>query len=127
MENEARMDAAHLVKRLEDEARERALHEAQRIIAMAIEKSASDYVAEFVANMNPIVMLTARDVMSAGKPEGQRGQLPLSASVTPDTPLSEVMDALSKREGTIGVIDKGAVTGSITADDIVRGLTRHRR
>ena len=85
------------------------------------------YVADFVANMNPIVMLTARDVMSAGKPEGQRGQLPLSASVTPDTPLSEVMDALSKREGTIGVIDKGAVTGSITADDIVRGLTRHRR
>jgi hypothetical protein len=27
-----------------------------------------------------------------------------------------------RRDGTIGVIDKGVVTGSITADDIVRGL-----
>lgn len=87
----------------------------------------NEYVADFVANMNPIAMLTARDVMSPGRPDASRGQSPLSASVTPDTPLSDVMDALSRREGTIGVIDKGVVTGSITADDIVRGLTRHRR
>ena len=85
------------------------------------------YVADFVANMNPIAMLSARDVMSPGKPDASRGQLPLSASVTPDTPLSEVMDALAKRDGTIGVIDNGAVTGSITAEDIIRGLTQHRR
>ncbi len=85
------------------------------------------YVADFVANMNPIAMLLARDVMSPGKPDPERGQTPLSASVTPDTPLSEVMDALSRRNGTIGVIDKGVVTGSITADDIVRGLTQHLR
>jgi len=85
------------------------------------------YVADFVANMNPIAMLTARDVMTAGKPDASRGQSPLSASVTPDTPLSEVMDALSRRNGTVGVLDKGVVAGSITADDIVRGLTRHRR
>ena len=61
--------------------------------------------------MNPIAMLSARDVMTAGRPGGARGQLPLSASVTPDTPLSEVMDALARREGTIGVIDNGAVAG----------------
>ncbi|MBU4527316.1 MAG: choline ABC transporter ATP-binding protein [Hoeflea sp.] len=85
------------------------------------------YVADFVANMNPIAMLSAKDVMTAGKPAGARGQLPLSASVTPDTPLAEVMDALARRDGTIGVIDNGAVAGSITAEDIVRGLTRHRR
>jgi glycine betaine/proline transport system ATP-binding protein len=77
--------------------------------------------------MNPIGMLSASDVMTPGKPDATRGKTPLAASVTPDTPLAEVMDALAKREGTIGVIDKGAVTGSITADDIVRGLTRHRR
>lgn len=87
----------------------------------------NEYVADFVANMNPIAMLTARDVMTKGKPDNTRGQLPLSASVTPDTPLSDVMDALSKRDGTIGVIDKGVVTGSITSSDIVRGLTQHRR
>ncbi|WP_340160184.1 CBS domain-containing protein, partial [uncultured Hoeflea sp.] len=87
----------------------------------------NSYVADFVANMNPIAMLTARDVMTVGKPDESRGQSPLSASVKPDTPLEEVMEALARRDGTIGVIDKGAVTGSITADDIVRGLTRHRR
>ncbi|OCW59627.1 choline ABC transporter ATP-binding protein [Hoeflea olei] len=87
----------------------------------------NDYVSEFVANMNPIAMLHARDVMTPGRPDGRRGQLPLSASVTPDTPLSDVMAALARRDGTIGVIDNGAVAGSITAEDIVRGLTRHRR
>ena len=46
MENEARMDAAHLVKRIEDEAREQAHRHAQRIIAMAVQRSASDYVSE---------------------------------------------------------------------------------
>ena len=87
----------------------------------------NEYVQDFVANMNPIAMLMAKDVMSPGKPDAARGQSPLSASVTPDTPLSEVMDALARRNGTIGVIDNGVVTGSITADDIVRGLTQHRR
>ncbi|KGF69832.1 hemolysin [Hoeflea sp. BAL378] len=87
----------------------------------------NQYVADFVANMNPIAMLSARDVMAPGRPDAQRGQSPLSASVTPDTPLSEVMDALARRDGTIGVIDNGVIAGSITAEDIVRGLTRHRR
>ncbi|MDH3404941.1 MAG: Rnase Y domain-containing protein, partial [Acidobacteriota bacterium] len=46
MENDARMEAAHLVKRIEDEAREKADREAQRIIGTAIQRSASDYIAE---------------------------------------------------------------------------------
>ncbi len=46
MENEARMDAAHAVKRIEDEAREQAQRQAQRIIGMAVQRSASDYVSE---------------------------------------------------------------------------------
>jgi len=46
MESDARMEAAHLVKRLEDEAREQSARQAQRIIAMAVQRSASDYVSE---------------------------------------------------------------------------------
>jgi len=46
IENEARMDAAHAVKRAEDEAREQAQKQAQRIIGMAIQRSASDYISE---------------------------------------------------------------------------------
>ena len=44
--DEARMEAAHVVKRVEDEAREQAAREAQRIVGMAVQRSASDYVAE---------------------------------------------------------------------------------
>jgi ribonuclease Y len=46
MEDEARMEAAHLVKRIEDEAREHSTRQAQRIIGMAVQRAASDYVAE---------------------------------------------------------------------------------
>ena len=46
MEDEARIEAAHIVKRIEDEAREQANKQAQRIIGMAIQRAASDYVSE---------------------------------------------------------------------------------
>ncbi len=46
MQEEARMQAAHSVKRIEDEAKEQAGREAQRIIGMAVQRAASDYVSE---------------------------------------------------------------------------------
>jgi ribonucrease Y len=54
MEDEARIEAAHIVKRLEDEAREQAHKQAQRIIGMAVQRSASDYVSETTVS---VVML----------------------------------------------------------------------
>lgn len=54
MQTEAKMEAAHLVKRVEDEARETADKEAQRILAIAIQRSASDYVSETTVS---VVML----------------------------------------------------------------------
>ncbi|MGH9464069.1 MAG: ribonuclease Y [Thermoanaerobaculia bacterium] len=46
LEQDARMESARLVKRIEDEAREQAGKQAQRILSTAIQRSASDYVAE---------------------------------------------------------------------------------
>ncbi|HSK79898.1 MAG TPA: ribonuclease Y [Thermoanaerobaculia bacterium] len=54
MEDEARIEAAHIVKRIEDEAREQAGKQAQRIIGMAVQRSASDYVSETTVS---VVML----------------------------------------------------------------------
>jgi ribonuclease Y len=54
MEDEARIEAAHIVKRLEDEARETANKQAQRIIGMAVQRAASDYVSETTVS---VVML----------------------------------------------------------------------
>ncbi|MBI5182501.1 MAG: ribonuclease Y [Nitrospirae bacterium] len=46
MENEAKFEAAKSIKRIEDEARDTAEKKAKNIIGLAIQKYASDYVAE---------------------------------------------------------------------------------
>ncbi len=46
MENEARIDAAGMMKRVEDEAKEKAKEKARRVIAMAIQRIASEHVVE---------------------------------------------------------------------------------
>ncbi|HEY4597721.1 MAG TPA: ribonuclease Y, partial [Thermoanaerobaculia bacterium] len=52
--DEARRAVAADVKRIEDEAREQATRQAQRIIGMAVQRSASDYVSETTVS---VVML----------------------------------------------------------------------
>lgn len=69
MENEARNDAAHLVKRIEDEAREQANRHSQRIIANAIQRNASDFVTETTVS----VVLLPNDEMK-GRIIGREGR-----------------------------------------------------
>jgi len=69
LQDDAKMEAAHLVKRLDDEARERATREAQRIIAMAIQRSASDFVSETTVS---VVMLPSDDMK--GRIIGREGR-----------------------------------------------------
>ncbi len=86
---------------------------------------ADDYVADFVQHMNPIRMLTAGDIMTKGVSSASAG-IPISASASPDTPLVDILDGLARQRGAIAIVDNGSVIGSITADDVVAGLTRHR-
>jgi len=46
LEGDARLEAANLVKRIEDEARETAQRKAQWLMGMAVQRLASDYVSE---------------------------------------------------------------------------------
>jgi ribonuclease Y len=46
MENDARIDAANMVKRIEDESNEKAKEKARRVISMAIQRIASEHVVE---------------------------------------------------------------------------------
>jgi ribonuclease Y len=46
MENEARIEAANMVKKIEDEAVEKARDKARRVISMAIQRIASEHVVE---------------------------------------------------------------------------------
>jgi ribonuclease Y len=69
MENDARIEAAHLVKRIDDEAREQAARQAQRIIGMAIQRAASDYVSETTVS---VVMLPSDEMK--GRIIGREGR-----------------------------------------------------
>ncbi|WP_137136145.1 choline ABC transporter ATP-binding protein [Rhizobium sp. FKY42] len=87
---------------------------------------ADQYVADFVQNMNPISMLTAADIMRPGT-QGPSQSLPITGTTRPATPLVDILDALARQPGVIGVIDNGEIIGSISADEVITGLTRHRR
>jgi glycine betaine/proline transport system ATP-binding protein len=91
-----------------------------------VKNPADQYVADFVQHMNPISMLTARDVMQPGLGHAASGNT-VTATARATTPLIDILDALARQPGSIGVVDNGAIIGTICAQDIVAGLTSHRR
>jgi glycine betaine/proline transport system ATP-binding protein len=76
---------------------------------------ASEYVADFVANMNPLGVLTARDVMGA-----QTGSA--SAEVPAETPVADLIDQLSGAQTALNVTDTTGTVGTVTAQSIVERL-----
>lgn len=79
---------------------------------------ANDYVAEFVAHMNPLGVLTAADVMEPGTKATQ-------ASIAHDAPVSAVMAALTDAEPLL-VLRDGQPIGRVTAQNILKALTSKR-
>ncbi|MHA6344044.1 choline ABC transporter ATP-binding protein [Roseivivax sp. CAU 1761] len=76
---------------------------------------ADDYVAEFVAHMNPLGVLCARDVMGPG--DG-----PCAARIAADSPVAAVMEALAKGGGPLGVEEDGRVIGTVDGPGVMRRL-----
>ncbi|MGR3542318.1 MAG: choline ABC transporter ATP-binding protein [Hasllibacter sp.] len=77
---------------------------------------ADDYVRDFVAHMNPLGVLTARDVMvqAAGVP---------GRTVAADAPIGEVIEALRHAQGPIGVRDGNALVGQVNVDAVLGRLS----
>lgn len=73
----------------------------------------NDYVSEFVAHMNPLGVLTARDVMVIGTANGP--------SVDPETPVQEVIQQIG--DTALQVVEHGQVIGMITQASILARLT----
>jgi glycine betaine/proline transport system ATP-binding protein len=76
---------------------------------------ASDYVADFVAEMNPLRILTARDVMEPATARPAR-------SVDPEADIRSVMALVRAEGGPVGVVEDGYVLGQVTADTILARL-----
>ncbi len=74
----------------------------------------NEYVADFVAHMNPLGVLTARDVM-------EDGASPASVTVDVADHVDVVMRALSGQD-EINVTEAGQSVGRITADAVMARL-----
>jgi glycine betaine/proline transport system ATP-binding protein len=87
---------------------------ARQIIANPV----SEYVADFVAHMNPLSVLTARDVMVAG----HLGQV----SVDAETPVRRVMEMIRDGAADIAVTDNGKPCGTINGPEVMAKLINPR-
>ena len=82
---------------------------------------ANGYVADFVAHMNPLGVLTARDAMvSAPRPA------PTGLTLPADTPLRIAMQALPEARGRILLTEGGQIVGMLTDAAAVNALVRPR-
>ena len=76
---------------------------------------ANDYVADFVAHMNPLGVLCARDVMepASGK---------CAVTVLADTTIHSVMEIIMQTDQPVGVEENGNLIGQITRDTVLAKL-----
>ncbi|MBB98115.1 MAG: choline ABC transporter ATP-binding protein [Rhodobacteraceae bacterium] len=98
-----------------------AIMEGGRVIQLGtpqeiVRKPATDYVAEFVAHMNPLGVLRARDIM---RPVNGEALVADAVSCAPKTPVREVIAMKREGAGTLVVMEAGAVVGLIDEAEIL--------
>lgn len=95
--------------------------------AEIVRAPANDYVAEFVAHMNPLNVLTAEDAMAPLAQTSDDSRFAGMAQLA--TPLRKVMETLAEGDGSgqVAVAEKGRILGRIGASQIVAVLSRRER
>lgn len=100
-----------------------AIMEGGRIVQMGTPKDiytdpVNEYVADFVAHMNPLGVLSARDLV-----EPVSATDTPSATVSTDTDIREIMAEFGRAENpVVGVTEDGKLIGKITKDRILAKL-----
>ncbi|KAA0972034.1 choline ABC transporter ATP-binding protein [Aureimonas fodinaquatilis] len=87
-----------------------------------VRQPAGDYVAEFVAHVNPMNVLTAQDVMAPLADAGTNTTL--ASMAHPETPLRRIMEILRAHSGEVIIAEKGRVVGRVGPREVVAALTR---
>ena len=75
-----------------------------------------------MAHINPLTVLRAVDIAVA--PETLDKAVKVAATAKPDTPIASIISALAKRDGAVGLMEGGRITGAITSHDVVRAISR---
>lgn len=101
-----------------------ALMEGGRIVQIGtareiIANPVSDYVADFVAHMNPLGVLTARDVM-------EHAETSAPAAVDAELPVKAVMELLAKGVTELAVTSNGARIGVVRSASLMGRLINPR-
>jgi glycine betaine/proline transport system ATP-binding protein len=87
-----------------------------------IRNPATAYVADFVRDANPLKFLKAGDVLSPASGDPPPGP----ATVTSDARLVDVLQLMERQSGPLAVIDNDTFIGTISSDNVIRGLTSFR-
>ena len=75
----------------------------------------SEYVADFVAHMNPLGVLTARDAMQAAS--GSH-----ASTVAAEETIQSVMARVMASDAPVGVTEDGTLIGEVTRDTVLARL-----
>jgi len=89
---------------------------AREIIANPV----SEYVADFVAHMNPLGVLTARDVMEVGE------AAPSARKLAAETPVKDIMGLMSQGVTEMVVTENGRNLGMIRTAGLMAKLINPR-
>jgi glycine betaine/proline transport system ATP-binding protein len=82
-------------------------------------RPANGYVADFVAHLNPLSVLTATDAMTA-----DGGPAVAERSLPPDAPLKEALPYFAASPDPVWVLEDGATVGKITSRAVYSLLAR---
>jgi glycine betaine/proline transport system ATP-binding protein len=86
---------------------------------------ADDYVRSFVQNVDRTRVIPARTVMRAPRDE-ERGEGTEGASVSPHTPIAELLPLVLEADGPIAVRDEdGTLRGVVSRSAVVEEVTRN--
>ncbi|MEO1680429.1 MAG: choline ABC transporter ATP-binding protein [Pseudomonadota bacterium] len=77
----------------------------------------NSYVADFVAHMNPLGVLTAQDVMTSEEVGGHPAH-----SVDTGTPVKEIIALLAGPADRVAVTSGGVVVGQVTRESVLQNL-----
>ncbi|MCL1628795.1 choline ABC transporter ATP-binding protein [Roseibaca sp. V10] len=89
--------------------------------AQIFQTPANQYVADFVANMNPLGVLRARDALVPASVVGAP-----TRSVPADMPIREVMAQFDNQHDTLALSDGDRVLGQVTRASVMAALTATR-
>jgi len=83
------------------------------------------HVAEFVRYINPLTFLTAADIMRPYSRDAAKSSL--SAMAKAETSLGDLIQAINRMPGNIGIVDKSTLVGIVSTEDIIAHLVIRER